>query len=434
MTLNYFKLLEEVNKGDKALLVVDSKIFSYNEIINDVIALSSIIKTYRKEIICIKSQKNYFEFIGFLAINKNGNIPLILHPSMSKEVIDKIMKENKINYILTDNGLLKKYDFKRSFKKEYCNATLTSGTSSAPKLLFRSFESYYNFFKIQNEVFKIDENTKMFLHGTLSFTGNLNSILSVLYEGGTVITYEEFNPKAWVKTIKEEKVNTIYLVPTKLKALNHVIKESIDGIITIFTGSQQLFGNLKECLQKNFKKTLIILYYGASEINYVTFATLEDIIKKPLSVGKPFKGINITIRRDGYIYVNSDYFAEDIKKPYTVMDRGFIDKDGDLIFWGRKSDVINKGGININIIKVESIIKSIEIIDDCSIISYYSKDKGEDIALFVKCNESVTKKEIRKALLNKVTKSEVPKKIFIIDEIPLNDSGKVDKIKLKKYI
>lgn len=431
--MNYFKLLEEVNKGDKDLLVLDSKVFSYNKVIKDVIALSSAIKTYRREIICIKSEIIYFEFIGFLAINKNGDVPLILHPSMSKEVMDEIMKENKINYILTKDGIEKKFDFKRSLKKEYCNATLTSGTSSVPKLLFRSFESYYNFFKIQNEVFKIDENTKMFFHGSLSFTGNLNSILSVLYEGGTVITYDKFNPKAWVRTIKDEKVNTIYLVPTKLKSLNHVIKGSIDGIITIFTGSQQLFSDLKEDLQKKFNNTLTILYYGASEISYVTFATLEDIIKKPLSVGKPFKGIDITIR-DDYIYVSSDYFAEGINKPYTVMDLGLIDKDGDLIFLGRKSDVINKGGISINIIKVESLIKSLDFIDDCSIVPYYSKDKGEDMALFIKCNRSVTKKQIRKSLLNKLIKNEVPKKIFIIDEIPLNDSGKIEKIKLKKYI
>jgi long-subunit acyl-CoA synthetase (AMP-forming) len=77
------------------------------------------------------------------------------------------------------------------------------------------------------------------------------------------------------------------------------------------------------------------MYYGASELSYVTYIHVEKLILKPLSVGKPFKGVEVFVQ-DDEIYVNSDFLAANTTKPATVHDRGKIDLDGDLLFWGRK--------------------------------------------------------------------------------------------------
>ena len=51
---------------------------------------------------------------------------------------------------------------------------MTSGTSGRQKVLFRSFESWHDFFKLQNKIFKMGEGSITFMQGSLAFTGNLN--------------------------------------------------------------------------------------------------------------------------------------------------------------------------------------------------------------------------------------------------------------------
>ncbi|PBG31184.1 hypothetical protein BGU85_26965, partial [Clostridioides difficile] len=42
-------------------------------------------------------------------------------------------------------------------------------------------------------------------------------------------------------------------------------------VVSIFTGSQLLFEDTARNLKKYMPKSEIILYYGASELNYITF-------------------------------------------------------------------------------------------------------------------------------------------------------------------
>lgn len=97
---------------------------------------------------------------------------------------------------------------------------LTSGSTGIPKVLFRTYESWAEFFTIQNKVFNINSNSKMFFNGPLSFTGNLNSILGVIYERGTLISISGFNPRKWLKALRNFKVTNIYLDACKIKSIN----------------------------------------------------------------------------------------------------------------------------------------------------------------------------------------------------------------------
>ena len=271
----------------------------------------------------------------------------------------------------------------------------------------------------------------MFFNGPLSFTGNLNSILGVIYERGTLISISGFNPRKWLKALRNFKVTNIYLVPAKLKALIQVIDTSLVFVKSIFTGSQQLFGDLSEELKNSFKNAEIIIYYGASELNYITYTNIDNLKEKPLSLGKAFKDVNVFIK-DGYIYVDSKYHVEGMNNPCTVYDVGYIDKDGDLIFQGRNNDVINKGGIKISSLKVENEIKKIKEIKNAVIDTYEDKNKGKELIAYVVLKDKISKGNIKLKLKEKLTSSEIPKKIIFLDEIPLNDSGKVNKTLLKE--
>jgi long-chain acyl-CoA synthetase len=459
--MDYFKLLEEISntRENKDFLVINEKKYTYSEIykiskllgekINNIVKVNECSNMKNK--LLIYSDNFYFQLIAFFASNFAKGIPVISHYNLPKETLNKIIINNEIQYVITDTELklneyninfrevlegfekvlLYKTNTKRSdiINTKICIGVLTSGSTGIPKVLYRTYESWVDFFGIQNKVFKINLNSKLFVNGALSFTGNLNAIMSILYEGGTVVSITGFNCKRWLKAINTERVTNIYLVPTKLKMLNSFVKEPINNVKSIFTGSQLLFESTADELRKKFVNSEIILYYGASELNYITYINYEEIHSKPLSVGRPFHDVEIFIEND-YIYVNTKYQVEGMKSPCTVYDVGYIDEDGYLIFDGRKDNVINKGGIKISGTKIENEIRKINEVSDVAVIGYNHNKKGNEISAYIVLNKEITKADIIQKLKSSLMDIEIPKKIIFVDDIPLNNSGKVDRIKL----
>lgn len=293
----------------------------------------------------------------------------------------------------------------------------TSGSTDAPKILRRTFDSWLDFFPTQNKIFRVDASSKVFMHGSLDFTGNLNTLLAVLHAGGSVLTTDKFAPKTWLELLKA--ATNVYLVPAKLILIS--AGKPLENIRSIFTGSQVLTENQSRALMKKFPAAEIFLYYGASELSFVTYKKISaDNAADIQNLGKPFDGIKIFIR-DGLIYVDTPFAIEGVGKPATVGDAGFVNADGDLIFLGRGEDFINRGGVKIYASAVEQKLLTIDGVEAAAVVKVEDNLRGENFIAYVVGN--VDKKIIRQAL----TPVESPKEIISVDALPLNASGKVDK-------
>lgn len=457
--MNYFNLLCDIrrNNRNKNFLIIDEKVYSYNYIYNEVCSIQNILKNNIKREECnilIFSKKFYFQLISFFSSNGLNNVPIIYHHSLPYEVLKEIILSNNIDYVISDEKLefnneevvqviskeieliyLYKFNFNENLlnHKNICFGALTSGSTSVPKVLYRTYESWTDFFQIQNNIFKVNSESILFINGSLSFTGNLNALLSVLYVGGTIVTIENLSLKRWIKSIEDNFVTNIYLIPSKLKVLSKALKEKNYNIISIFSGSELLFNEVADSLKNNFSKAEIILYYGASELSFITYITYEEMRMKPLSVGKPFKDVEVFIK-DDYIFVDTKYHVYGIEVPFSVNDTGYIDEDGYLFLQGRKEDIINKNGVKINLLKIEQEIKNIKEVIECSAVYYTNNLNKINVAVFIISNSSINKEDIIKKCKEKLMPVEIPREIFFVKSLPLNDSGKVDKKKFKNIL
>lgn len=316
----------------------------------------------------------------------------------------------------------KKFFIAQKINRSNVFEVATSGSTANKKFLHRSFESWNDFFPTQNKIFRVDENSKLFMHGNLDFTGNLNAFASILHVGGSIITTDKFSPKKWLELIKS--ATNIYLVPTKLALL--ATGEPIFNICSIFTGSQVLTEAQSLALMKKFPAAEIILYYGASELNYITYKKISaDNVSDVQNLGKPFDGVKIFIR-DGLIYVETPYHVENFSNPGTVGDAGYINERGELIFLGRGEDFINRGGVKVFASVVEQKLSAIDGVSAAAVVKIGDKVRGENFLAYIVGN--VDKKIIRQ----KLTPAESPREIIFVENLPLNASGKVDKKVLAK--
>ena len=411
----------------KIALIVDEEQYTYGQLYDAIISMefnntSRIINLdqfndgQKNKVLLIQSLSFVEQLLQWLWGLYKGYISMVCHNEMDVAYIDELAR------IISVEGVPTSADF----------GVLTSGTTGRPKPLWRSESSWREFFDIQNNIFYINKDTKIFLHGSFSFTGVSNMVVAVLWSGGTVITTSSLRPIRWIQLIDKYHVDHIYALPTKLRLLVRHCKSKRDCINYIIGGSQVLDRQLMEQLELICPNMEFILYYGASELNYITYCTGKEWLDREGTVGRPFPSVKIA-EQNSVIYVTTKHHIEGIPDTYTVNDCGYIDSDGYLMFNGRRGDVINKGGYKISIPEMELYLQSLQGVSEVAVITINDEIRGEDFVAYVVLEDNAELSKIIECIHHERPSVEWPKAILEIPIIPLTECSKVDKRKLKEW-
>ena len=312
-----------------------------------------------------------------------------------------------------------------------CMGVMTSGSTGKSKLLWRDYHSWADFFPEQNRIFGVDEATIIFCQGSLAFTGNLNIYMGVLAAGGTLIVTEKFRPRHWLQLMEQYAVNTIYLIPSKLMLLPKFMSVPNEQLRHIISGSQTMGRQEADKLLALFPKAEITLYYGASELNYITYIKDKDMTDDRTVIGQPFAGVGISINNEE-IFIDTPYHVENITLPFSLKDRGYVDERGWLHFLGRTDDICNVNGRKVSSVKVTTALTDIEGVVEAAVLSRHIAD-ADLLVAFVASTTSYTKQELVRRLRERLEDYELPKQFIFLEQLPRNESGKIDKLALEKW-
>ena len=464
-------------KPDTPYIILHNKQITYRQAYDDV--LGFIMPEWKKQFpenyktsVLIRTQNLYHQLLAFLAVMGAGQIPIIGHYDLPKDAEKQLVEKNRIGFVLeeTENRWTLKRGvsennpnaeqirrIKNNTQNEHsvlhndepacadthtmqpvslipakapcqnaCMGVLSSGSTDVPKVMYRTFESWAGFIPEQNRRFRIDSHSVVFAEGSFSFTGNLSIWASVLYAGCSLAVSEVFNCRQWLAMIDAYRVSVLYLVPAKLKMLTRYLKREHLSMKMILAGSQLLGAATAEKLKAFFPESEIILYYGASELDYITWLSYEEMRRFPDSVGKPVPGVKVWVE-NGLIYIDTPYHVEGLEQPCTLHDTGYFNEEGYLIFNGRENDIINKGGFKISCTKVENVLSSFPEVAQAVVLPYDDAGRGQEAAAFLVCEKEVSRQELRQRLKKLLMQQEMPKTILFLNEIPLNSRGKTDK-------
>ena len=460
--MDYVALLKKYaeEKPNSYYIILHHRQITYGQAYDDV--RSFILPEWKKRFpsgyktgVLIRTQDLYHQLVAFLAVMDAGQIPVIGHYDLPEDAGRQLVEKNRVGFILEEKearwtlhrgveegqetppaGAAKQNSSPaavfipaRAPYQNACMGVLSSGSTDVPKVMYRTYESWADFFPEQNRCFGIDGSSVAFTEGSFSFTGNLNIWASVLYEGCTLTVSEAINCRRWLEMIDTYRVSVLYLVPAKLKMLTRFLKREHLSMKMILAGSQLLGAATAEKLKKHFPESEIMLYYGASELNYITWLNYGDVLRFPDSVGKPVPGVRVWVE-DGLIYIDTPYHVEGMEQPCTLRDTGCFNEEGYLIFNGREDDSINKGGFKISCTKVENVLNSFPEVVQAVVLPYGDAGRGQEAAAFLVCDKKVSRQEMRQRLRKLLMQQEMPKTILFLKEIPLNSRGKTDKAAL----
>ena len=114
---------------------------------------------------------------------------------------------------------------------------------------------------------------------------------------------------------------------------------------------------------------------------------------------------------------------------FITGDLGKIDDKGYVHILGRGKDLVISGGFNVYPKEIESEIDAMPGVVESAVIGVPHADFGEGVTAVVVCNPSagVSEESVLKGLDGRLAKFKMPKRVFVVDELPRNAMGKVQK-------
>jgi malonyl-CoA/methylmalonyl-CoA synthetase len=119
---------------------------------------------------------------------------------------------------------------------------------------------------------------------------------------------------------------------------------------------------------------------------------------------------------------------------FITGDLGQVDADGYVSIVGRGKDLIITGGFNVYPIEVEDVIDRLPGVLESAVIGLPHPDFGEGVVAVIarEPGAEVEEQAIIGALADRLAKFKQPKRVIVVDELPRNTMGKVQKAALRK--
>ncbi|MCF0229170.1 MAG: amino acid adenylation domain-containing protein [Parasporobacterium sp.] len=351
----------------------------------------------------------------------------------------------------------------------------TSGSTGVPKGVGIRHRSLIDYIDWVTKEFDITPEDNFASQAPFYFDNSILDIYSTLKTGAALyITPKELfsKPVELLNYLVQNNISTIFWVPTELIMVARI--KALRKVDLTGTLKRVLFcGEVMPNKELNFWRQYLpdITYsnlYGPTEItDACTFYTVDREFRdeEPLPIGKPMPNTEVLVLDDndklitpsetgvigelcvkgtclavGYYKNPEKTRAAFVQNPLNDMYEEKIYRTGDLVSYneygelmynGRKDFQIKHLGHRIELGEIETAAASFDdITRNCCIYDA----KHSRIVIFITAEKEILRDDFRKRMEKLVPAYMVPEKIITLDEMPLNQNGKIDRNKLKEMV
>jgi malonyl-CoA/methylmalonyl-CoA synthetase len=208
------------------------------------------------------------------------------------------------------------------------------------------------------------------------------------------------------------------------------------------SGSAPLSPQVFEEFRRRFGHA-ILERYGMSE-NLMDISNPYLGERRPGTVGLPLPGVSVKLV-EGEIYLKGpNVFAgywrrEDATRAafadgwFRTGDLAEVSADGYYTLRGRKSDLIISGGFNIYPREIEEFLQEQEEIAEAAVVGVEDALRGEVPVAYVVARTPIEAGELESRCREKLASFKVPRAFQMVDALPRNAMGKVQKHLLSRH-
>jgi len=273
----------------------------------------------------------------------------------------------------------------------------------------------------------------------------------ILYTGASMMFEASFNQDRIVERLPH--ATTMMGVPTfytRLLSDDRFTKELTQSMRLFVSGSAPLLAETHHQFEDRTGHR-ILERYGMTETNMST-SNPYDGERRAGTVGMPLPGVEVKVTdpSTGETLANGEIGVLEVRGPnvfkgywnmpektaeelksdgfFITGDLSVIDDQGYVSIVGRNKDLIISGGYNIYPKEIEQVLDDQDGVVESAVIGVPHADFGESVVgVLVANSDTLDTNAITKAVEESLARFKHPRKLIVIDELPRNTMGKVQK-------
>jgi long-chain acyl-CoA synthetase len=334
----------------------------------------------------------------------------------------------------------------------------TSGSTGPAKGVTHTRETLRWMIASAAGAFELNASDVVLPGSSMSHVGSFLWTLAALSVGGQVVVARATDAHELLPLLRDHQPTILAMIPAALSALIHdhdLRPGDFSSLRMCRAGADKVS---TELLTEFASKAgfPIVEGYGMTEVGLATLNPPSGEIRQG-SIGRPICGFSIALRKEeggerleagevGRIWIRSrsrmlGYWQAPEATEEVVtddwLDSGDLaraDEDGYLWFFGRKKQVIVHDGSNISPYEVEGALVEHPAVALAGAVGVYDEVHGENVRAYVTLadgGEPPPRADLIVFCRDRIG-YKAPEEIVFLDEMPLNPTGKIDRVELKR--
>lgn len=339
-----------------------------------------------------------------------------------------------------------------------CMISYTSGTTGKPKGAVLTQANYVAMNGFMNGLYwGFNGDDRILVTTPLAHRTAFARMGNMVVHGCTLIVMPRFDAKEVARTIEEEKITVLGVVPTVIRMLMPEIEAAPSRFATIqrvLATGEAFAVDLKSEFLKRLPQVKLYSFLSMTEVGVVTLLKPEEQIDHAASVGRVVPGVEMKLVDDhgrivpvgepgevvvrtgkpGHFLNMREYYqrpeanAESVRNGwFSTGDMATIDQDGYVTVVDRKKDMILSGGYNIYSKEVEAALVAHPAVAQAAVIGVPDPVFGEAVAayLVLKPGMVAAVEDLTAWCAQHIAGYKKPKHYKFVDALPENSTGKV---------
>ena len=328
---------------------------------------------------------------------------------------------------------------------DVCIYVTTSGTTGLPKIVPLSHRQLH----LQGITFQGTPHPEtLYRPSSIEFSSSRKQRLYCLSYGGTNVFVDPQRNDV-VETCSRLPVTELGISAAQARAL--VDRPLADMRLPDATGIRIVGSPVPQPLRRDIAERLsprLSVGFGATEFGAVATALPGDHDRHPATVGRIHAGVDLAIvdeddqpvppGKSGRIRLRSagmatHYHDDDVANAAAFRngwfysgDIGHLGEAGDLRFDGRADDMMILASINIFPAEIERVVEQLPGVVECAAFAMKSGEFG-DVPLLAVVTDGTLRSESILAEARRALGLRAPRKVFIVDKLPRNSAGKLQR-------
>jgi acyl-CoA synthetase (AMP-forming)/AMP-acid ligase II len=344
---------------------------------------------------------------------------------------------------------------------DVCDVLFTSGTTGAPKGVLMTHAQTLRQFSDWCDMAGLRTGDRyLIVNPFFHMFGYKAGCLASLMQGATIIPMPVLDVDDLLRTVAAESVTVLPGPPTLYQSiLDHPDRGRFDlsTLRVAVTGAADIPVELIRRLHDELPFSTIITGYGLTEGGTVTGTGPDDDFETiATTVGRARPGLEIRIADDDGVEQATGEPGEVLVRGYSVMrgylddpaetarsvdpdgwlhtgDLGTLDERGCLRIVGRKKDMFIVGGFNAYPAEIENLLLAHPAVGRAAVVGMPDARLGEVGMAFVVVapGADLGPDELIAWAREAMANYKVPRVVEIVDDLPVNAAGKVEKEALR---